>query len=273
MNVPTPIDEATFSEHAVLFSSIKTETPAALFKTAVEKIGKVDTSEVNTDAIYEQIKNAPVGLIYFNNTKDSPKEAVIVDEHQNRLDLRPELSAMIHSLLEAYAIITKSNVESLQNQFGSYTIAELHATIKQVVTQNVLEEAKPDVLAELTPPEKIVAESEITKAYAKELGIDSFSQEEQEEMLRALALTIQKQFLVDVYDRIGKDSFKALEASVAMGETFYATTLKHVVPNYEEIFAATRQKILTDFKNNTSEINENDTKTDSKSEEVPVATK
>ena len=92
-------------------------------------------------------------------------------------------------------------------------------------------------------------------------------------LLRALQAVAPADMTVDVYDRIGKDSFKALEASVAMGETFYATTLKHVVPNYEEIFAATRQKILTDFKNNTSEINENDTKTDSKSEEVPVATK
>jgi hypothetical protein len=33
-----------------------------------------------------------------------------------------------------------------------------------------------------------------------------------------------------------------------MGEEFYATTLKHLVPNYEEIFQASRQKVVVAFK-------------------------
>ena len=60
--------------------------------------------------------------------------------------------------------------------------------------------------------------------------------------------TIQKQFLLDVYDLLGEKQFDALQASATMGEEFYATTLKHLVPNYEEIFQASRQKVVVAFK-------------------------
>jgi hypothetical protein len=32
-----------------------------------------------------------------------------------------------------------------------------------------------------------------------------------------------------------------------MGEDFYNTTLKHLVPNYEEMFQAAREKVKTAF--------------------------
>ena len=59
--------------------------------------------------------------------------------------------------------------------------------------------------------------------------------------------SIQKQFLFDVYDILGEQQFEALQASAHMGEEFYATTLKHLVPNYEEVFHAARKKVVAAF--------------------------
>lgn len=70
---------------------------------------------------------------------------------------------------------------------------------------------------------------------------------ELDDTLFEIAKTIQKQFLLDVYDIIGKESFDALQASIQMGEEFYNTTLKHLVPNYEELFTQAREKVITSF--------------------------
>ncbi len=85
----------------------------------------------------------------------------------------------------------------------------------------------------------------------KELGLEQLSSEHQEEMLLAISTTIQKQFFLDIYNRIGGDMFEALEASLKMGEEFYETTLKHLVPDYEEILKASRTKVLDAYKNAT----------------------
>lgn len=72
--------------------------------------------------------------------------------------------------------------------------------------------------------------------------------EDQEEMLLEVTKTIHKQFLLDVFDTLGEEKFQALQASANMGDAFYNTTLKHLLPNYEEVFAASRAKIVKGFK-------------------------
>lgn len=82
----------------------------------------------------------------------------------------------------------------------------------------------------------------------EDFNLKDLSQEDQDEMLLEVAKTIQKQFLLDVYDILGEEKFAALEASVSMGEEFYTTTLKHLIPNYEEVFHAARLKVVKAFK-------------------------
>ena len=74
---------------------------------------------------------------------------------------------------------------------------------------------------------------------------------EKEEMLLEVSKTIQKQFLLDVYDLLGDEKFNALQASAQMGDEFYATTLKHLLPAYEEVFQASRMKIVSAFNKHT----------------------
>ena len=85
----------------------------------------------------------------------------------------------------------------------------------------------------------------------KEFNLGGLPDEDKEEMLLEISKTIQKQFLLDTYDILGSEKFEALQASVAMGDEFYATTLKHLVPSYEEVFIASRMKIVTAFNKNT----------------------
>jgi hypothetical protein len=82
----------------------------------------------------------------------------------------------------------------------------------------------------------------------EDFELQNLSEEERDEMLLEIAKTIQKQFLLDVYDTIGEDQFDALQKSATMGEEFYGTTLKHLVPNYEELFQKSREKVKESFK-------------------------
>ena len=80
-----------------------------------------------------------------------------------------------------------------------------------------------------------------------DFNLKDLPEEDREDMLLEISKTIQKQFLFDVYDILGEQQFDALQASANMGEEFYATTLKHLVPNYEEVFQAARKKVVTAF--------------------------
>lgn len=90
---------------------------------------------------------------------------------------------------------------------------------------------------------------ELYKELVTNFGLTGLPDAEKEEMLTEIAKTIQKQFLFDVYDALGQKDFEALQASAQMGEEFYGTTLKHVLPNYEEVFQKSKQKVITTFKN------------------------
>lgn len=86
------------------------------------------------------------------------------------------------------------------------------------------------------------------KQLLEDFNLKDLPKDDQEEMLLEVAKTIQKQFLLDIYDVLGDEQFKVLEASVDMGEEFYTTTLKHLVPNFEELFQTSRMKVVTAFK-------------------------
>jgi hypothetical protein len=81
-----------------------------------------------------------------------------------------------------------------------------------------------------------------------DFGLTELSDDEKKAMAIEISKTIQKQFLLDVYDLLGEKDFAALKASANMGEEFYGTTLKHLVPNYEEIFQKSRTKVVETFK-------------------------
>jgi hypothetical protein len=83
----------------------------------------------------------------------------------------------------------------------------------------------------------------------QDFHLQDLPEEDRDEMLVEVAKTIQKQFLLDVYDKIGETQFDALQASANMGEEFYATTLKHVVPDYEQLFQEARKKVVEAFHN------------------------
>jgi hypothetical protein len=81
----------------------------------------------------------------------------------------------------------------------------------------------------------------------KDFALEGLVGEDRDGMLLEIAKTIYKQFLLDVYDAIGEEKFSALVASIGMGEEFYATTLKHLLPGYREVFLTSRMKILDAF--------------------------
>lgn len=90
--------------------------------------------------------------------------------------------------------------------------------------------------------------TELYNQLVSDFNLKDLPEEDREEMLLEISKTIQKQFLFDVYDVLGEQQFDALQASANMGEEFYATTLKHLVPNYEEIFQSARKKVVEAFR-------------------------
>lgn len=90
--------------------------------------------------------------------------------------------------------------------------------------------------------------TELHTTLINDFELTNLPKEEQDEMLLEISKTIQKQFLLDVYDELGEEQFDALQASAQMGEEFYATTLKHLLPSYEDMFQAARLKVAQAFK-------------------------
>ena len=77
----------------------------------------------------------------------------------------------------------------------------------------------------------------------REFGLTDIPEEERGEIIMAIAEAIQRQFLYSVHKAIDKEQFSALEASASMGSEFYATTLKHILPGYEDLFKTAREKV------------------------------
>lgn len=93
---------------------------------------------------------------------------------------------------------------------------------------------------------------DITQLYnqlVSDFELSSLPEQEREEMLVEIMKTVQKQFLLDVYDLLGEEKFEALKQSASMGDEFYMTTVKHLVPNNEEMFLSAMEKVKRAFKN------------------------
>lgn len=88
---------------------------------------------------------------------------------------------------------------------------------------------------------------ELARQLIKDFNLQDLPEEDKEDMLLEVSKTIQKRFLFDVYDILGEQQFEALQASATMGEEFYATTLKHLLPNYDEVFQVARKKVVSAF--------------------------
>ena len=88
---------------------------------------------------------------------------------------------------------------------------------------------------------------ELYKELVNDFNLTELLEEDREDILYEISKTIQKQFLFDVYELIGEKQFGALQASANMGEEFYATTLKHLLPNYEDVFQESRKKVALAF--------------------------
>ncbi len=86
------------------------------------------------------------------------------------------------------------------------------------------------------------------KQIIEEWELENVPEDDRTEILEEIAKTIHTQFLLDAYNVCGEENFKALEASVNMGNEFYETTLKHTIPNYEEIFQRAKEKVYISFK-------------------------
>lgn len=80
--------------------------------------------------------------------------------------------------------------------------------------------------------------------YVKELGIESLSHEDQVQTLTAFAKAVHNQFLLDLYQTVGEDNFKAIKTSIKLGTALYVTTLKHLAPEYMKLFEEAKQKVL-----------------------------
>lgn len=91
---------------------------------------------------------------------------------------------------------------------------------------------------------------ELYNQLVEDFNLKNLPEEDREDMLLDISKSIQKQFLLDVYDVIGEKNFDALQASANMGEEFYATTLKHLLPQYEEVFQESRKKVVKAFNTN-----------------------
>ena len=89
--------------------------------------------------------------------------------------------------------------------------------------------------------------NQLYNQFITDFHLEALPEEERDGVLLEISKTIQKQFLLDVHDAIGEEKFDALHASANMGEEFYATTLKHLVPNHEQLFASAREKVKKAF--------------------------
>lgn len=90
-------------------------------------------------------------------------------------------------------------------------------------------------------------EQEIYNDLINRFNLKDLPEEDKEDMLLEIAKTIHKQFLLDVYEVVGEKQFDALQASATMGEAFYVTTIKHLVPNYMEIMEGAKNKVISAF--------------------------
>ena len=192
-----------------------------------------------SDKIYTQLVNENISVWRIYNDP-SIGEIWVLDDNSKRIDVREEASRFIGEI-SSILNSTETKLETEKVNISQF-FNEAQKLLKEKYGANIQTQKQPTKDTS-TPPKEIAYNSII-----KEFGLEHLPEEDRDEIIVELAKTIQKQFLLDIYDNIGEENFKALEASLSMGQTFYNTTLKHVVPTYEEIFKKSREKVVTAFK-------------------------
>lgn len=130
-----------------------------------------------------------------------------------------------------------SNYQEYLAQNPNLTLAQYYNEVKERALQ-------ADTI------ERPTGQSDVVALYSRlinDFNLNELPEADREEVLLGVSKTIQKQFLLDVYDILGEEKFTALQTARNMGDEFYATTLKHLLPAYEEIFQASRMKVVTAF--------------------------
>lgn len=84
--------------------------------------------------------------------------------------------------------------------------------------------------------------------YIKDLGLGGLDEQEALDALESVAITVHKQFLLDIYDAVGEENFNAIKTSIKLGPALYMTTLKHLVPGYLDIYQKSQEKIFSKLK-------------------------
>jgi hypothetical protein len=191
-----------------------------------------------SEKIYNQLVNENISVwkIFFD---PNTAELWVLDENSKRIDVRDDASKFIN---EIYGTLNQAsiNLETEKLNLSQY-FNEAQKELRQKFASAETKETKE-------PPAQQTTKEDVYNNIVSEFGLDHLPEEDRDEIIIELSKTIQKQFLLDVYDKVGEENFKALEASVGMGQDFYNTTLKHVVPNYQEIFNKSREKVVTAFK-------------------------
>lgn len=191
-----------------------------------------------SEKIYSQLVNENISVwkIFYD---PNISELWVLDDVSKRYDAREDASKFIGEISNILSLANiKLDTERLNiSQFFNEAQKQLkqkYSSSTQVRKEEIIEDKETREI--------------IYNKIVSEFGLDHLPEEDRDEIITELAKTIQKQFLLDVYDDIGEENFKALETSVSMGQDFYNTTLKHLVPNYEEIFTKSREKVVTAFK-------------------------
>lgn len=192
-----------------------------------------------SEKIYSQLVNENISVwkIFYD---PNISELWVLDDVSKRYDAREDASRFIGEISN---ILSLANIKLETEKLNiSQYFNEAQKELKQKYSTNTTTK-KQEIVADDKETRETIYNKIIT-----EFGLDHLPEEDRDEIITELAKTIQKQFLLDVYDDVGEDNFKALETSVSMGQDFYNTTLKHIVPNYEEIFTKSREKVVTAFK-------------------------
>ena len=84
--------------------------------------------------------------------------------------------------------------------------------------------------------------------YIQAFKMEGLHEEDQIASLQAFAKAVHTQFLMNLYEDVGEENFNAIKASISLGAPIYATTLKHLAPEYMKTFERTREELIEKMK-------------------------
>ena len=204
-----PLDENTF-----INNHIKSEDP-----TFSSKILRATCYDVINNETKKRLFSGPEGSTVDNKKAD----------HRNSAR---DLLTSLRKLEESVSAFSKTKPEEISM---SLTISDYIKKIKELIDKS---------------SDKLESQINNPKIYYQlidDFHLAPLSDFDKDEMLLHISKTIQKQFLSDIFNIIGQNNFDALQASAVMGDDFYSTTLKHLVPQYEKIFQESEKKVAKTF--------------------------